>query len=247
MLCICEQKKKQRIAIFGAEEKGKANWLVKYIMKFDWLLHPTRGHWEKKSKNLEICKNLKCFQDASGLAINLAKSCIYGVGLSVGKSMHKSEGWGEVKSCMTNRLSVWKSKLLSIGGRSVLAKAVLGSLPLYYLSLFRAPINVIDSLERMRSRFFWGFKEDEKGMVWISWKNTIASRDMGGLGFGSLRAKNLSLIGKWRWRFLKEKDALWRKVIRNIFGDDGGFTNMDLTGVDGSVTREGLWRGLIKS
>ncbi|PWA47126.1 hypothetical protein CTI12_AA474160 [Artemisia annua] len=159
--------------------------------------------------------NIDQIDHASGLAINLAKSCIYGVGvdlnevemfahivncnvgsfpfiylgLPVEKSIHKSEAWGEVKSCMTNRFSAWKSKLLSIGERSVLTK-------------------------------------DEKGMVWISWKKTIASRDLGGLDFGSLRAKNLSLLGKWRWRFLKEKDALWRKVIRNIFGDDGGSTNM---------------------
>ncbi|GJX89544.1 putative RNA-directed DNA polymerase [Tanacetum coccineum] len=217
-------------------------------------------------KNL-ICV-LKCFQDASGLAVNLTKSCIYGVGvdpnevemfarilncnvgsfpfiylgLPVRKNMHKSEAWGEVKSRMTNRLSAWKSKVLSIGGRLVLTKVVLGSLPLYYFSLFQAPINVIDSLERIRNRFFWGFKEGEKGMVWISWKKAIASRDLGGLGISSLRAKNLSLLGKWRWRFLKEKGALWRKVIQNIFGNDGGFSSLA-----GPGNRKGVWRNILSS
>ncbi|PWA77193.1 hypothetical protein CTI12_AA226660 [Artemisia annua] len=70
-----------------------------------------------------------------------------------------------------------------------------GSFPFTYLGL---PVG-----KGMHKSEAWG--EDEKGMVWISWKKTIASRDMGGLGVGNLRAKNLSLLGKWRWRFLKEK------------------------------------------
>ncbi|GJZ24362.1 hypothetical protein Tco_0561821 [Tanacetum coccineum] len=43
----------------------------------------------------------------------------------------------------------------------------------------------------------------------------MVSRDLGGLDVGSLRGKNLSLLGKWRWRFLMEKDAMWRKVLVN--------------------------------
>ncbi|GJY16384.1 hypothetical protein Tco_0386806, partial [Tanacetum coccineum] len=85
----------------------------------------------------------------------------------------------------------------------------------YYLTeefTFTRKAEIPESLgKRYRNKFFWGFKEGEKGMVWISWKRVIGSRDLGGLGISSLRAKNLSLLGKWRWRFLKEKDALWRK------------------------------------
>ncbi|PWA63896.1 reverse transcriptase domain, Zinc finger, CCHC-type [Artemisia annua] len=44
---------------------------------------------------------------------------------------------------------------------------------------------------------------------------------MGGLGVGSLLAKNLGLLGKWKW--LTEKDALWRIVIKEFYGDSGGF------------------------
>ncbi|GKE24209.1 hypothetical protein Tco_1435721, partial [Tanacetum coccineum] len=45
----------------------------------------------------------------------------------------------------------------------------------------------------------------------------------GGLGVGSVKAEKLSLLGKWRWRILNEKDALWRKVISKIYGLDRGF------------------------
>ena len=47
--------------------------------------------------------------------------------------------------------------------------------------------------------------------------------------------KYLSLVGIWHWRFLKEKDALWRKVIRNIFRDDGGSSSMVGLGNSNSV------------
>ncbi|PWA94934.1 ribonuclease H protein [Artemisia annua] len=59
----------------------------------------------------------------------------------------------------------------------------------------------------------------------------MASRDFGGLGVGSIRSKNLSLLGKWRWRFLVEKEAIWKKVISKFHGVDGGFSNTAGTGL----------------
>ncbi|KAK1419821.1 hypothetical protein QVD17_29183 [Tagetes erecta] len=60
----------------------------------------------------------------------------------VGTSMNFSRNWNDVKVKVKNRLSSWKSKVLSIGGKIALIKAVLGSIPVYYLSLYRAPVKV---------------------------------------------------------------------------------------------------------
>nr|GEX50686.1 RNA-directed DNA polymerase, eukaryota [Tanacetum cinerariifolium] len=202
---------------------------------------------------------LKCFHSALGLGVDLSKSCIYGevemfaritsckagslpfiyLGLPVGKSMSRFDDWDEVINRVNSRLSSWKSRLLSIGGRLTLAMSVLGALSLYYLSLFRAPVKVINELEKIRCRFFWGFKDDQKGVVWISWKNTIASRDLGGLGLGSFRAKNLGLLAKWQWRFLNENDAVWNKVISSLYGPHGGFNLV------GSRLRNGVWQNIL--
>nr|GEV35059.1 putative RNA-directed DNA polymerase, eukaryota, reverse transcriptase zinc-binding domain protein [Tanacetum cinerariifolium] len=43
---------------------------------------------------------------------------------------------------------------LSIGGHLTLIKAVLGSLGIYYLSIFKAPETILNSIESLRSRFF---------------------------------------------------------------------------------------------
>jgi hypothetical protein len=91
------------------------------------------------------------------------------------------------------------------------------------LSIFKAPKAVIFTIESIRRRFFWGFKENERKIIWFRWKKILADKIYGGLGVRSIKAKNLSLLGKWRWRFLNEKDTLWRKVISKIHGSDGGF------------------------
>lgn len=170
--------------------------------------------------------------------MNISKSCIYGIGIEtsevenvansvncsygslpffylgipVGRNMRHKARWKEV----VDRLSSWKAKLLSIGGRLTLVNAVLGTLPLYYFSLFKAPMKVINLLESIRCRFFWDFKEGKKGIAWIKWKSILHDKDKGGLGVGSLKAKNIGLLGKWKWRFLNEKDALWVRVIKAI-------------------------------
>ncbi|GKA75182.1 hypothetical protein Tco_0781560 [Tanacetum coccineum] len=61
-------------------------------------------------------------------------------------------------------------------------------------------------------------------------------KGMGGLGVGS------SLLGKWMWRFHTEDTVLWRKVIKEIYGQDGGFGHMAHR-----RSRIGLWNEIVKS
>ncbi|GJS15088.1 hypothetical protein Tco_0409560 [Tanacetum coccineum] len=162
------------------------------------------------------------------------------LGLPVGKDMSKASSWAGVVDRFTNRLSSWKANFLSCGGRLTLTKSVFGSLPVYYLSLFRAPKKIINLLERIRCRFFWGFKEDEKRLIWIKWKTALASIDQGGLEIGSIYAKNMSLLGNWWWRFLYKGEALWCRVIKLIYGNEGG-----LMGELGTGLKYGFWENIV--
>ncbi|GJW66686.1 hypothetical protein Tco_0121110 [Tanacetum coccineum] len=62
-------------------------------------------------------------------------------------NVSKVANWVDVIERFYRRLSSWKSKSLSIGGRLTLTKSVLGSLPLYYLSLYRASAKVLKCLK----------------------------------------------------------------------------------------------------
>ncbi|GJR88098.1 hypothetical protein Tco_0212109 [Tanacetum coccineum] len=125
---------------------------------------------------LHLIHILKCFELALGLKVNMSKIWLIRVGVSIskvdslttslgctsdyilfiylglpiGKGMRYVDGWTEVVNRVHERLSSWKANNLSIDGRLTLLKSVLGSLPIYYLSLFKAPTLIINILESLR-------------------------------------------------------------------------------------------------
>ncbi|GKD43997.1 RNA-directed DNA polymerase, eukaryota, reverse transcriptase zinc-binding domain protein, partial [Tanacetum coccineum] len=57
--------------------------------------------------------------------------------LPIGSSMKRLTHWHSLVDKFEARLSRWKAKLLSIGGRSTLVQAILGSVGIYYMSIFK--------------------------------------------------------------------------------------------------------------
>ena len=202
------------------------------------------GEWDSdNAKNL--IRILKCFEACSGLKINMNKSCLSGVsvssdeiarlacrlnckadlipfrylGIPVGGNMNLASNWQPLVDKFKAKLSEWKAKLLSIGGRLCLCKSVLGSLGTYLFSLYKAPNKIINILESIRCKFLWGGSSDAKKINWVAWEKVIRDKKCGGLGIGSLRALNLAMLAKWWWRERTEKDAKWRKLIKNCNGE----------------------------
>nr|KYP62679.1 hypothetical protein KK1_017224 [Cajanus cajan] len=63
--------------------------------------------------------------------------CSY-LGLPLGANLARLTTWQPVVRKVEKKLSKWKSKLLSFGGRLVLLKSVLHSISIYFLSFFKA-------------------------------------------------------------------------------------------------------------
>nr|GEV53302.1 tubulin alpha-2 chain [Tanacetum cinerariifolium] len=141
--------------------------------------------------------------------------------LKVGGCMSRIQSWNETIERTACRLSKWKLKTLSIGGRLDLLKSVLGSMPIYNMSLFKVPKKVLHHMESMRSHFFNGFELSSKKSVWVKWKHALASKDKSGLGVSSLFALNKALMFKWVWRFITQGSSLWARVIKVLHGYDG--------------------------
>lgn len=145
------------------------------------------------------------------------------LGIKVGANMNRIANWDPVVNTFKKRLSKWKANTLSIAGRLTLIKSVLDSLPTYYFSLFKAPMKVINILERLMRRFLWGGSDEVKKISWVAWDTVTKDIGDGGLGIAKLELNNNALIGKWLWRFLNDQQAMWRRVIVSIHGSSRGW------------------------
>ncbi|MCI13517.1 RNA-directed DNA polymerase (Reverse transcriptase), partial [Trifolium medium] len=76
---------------------------------------------------------------ASTLSCKVGKVHFLYLGLPIGGDPRRLSFWELVLTRINNRLSGWKSRFLFFGGRLVLLKSVLTSLPVYVISFFKAP------------------------------------------------------------------------------------------------------------
>jgi hypothetical protein len=106
------------------------------------------------------------------------------LGLPIGGDSRRLSFWDPVVNKIRTRLSGWKSQFLSFGGRLVLLKSVLTSLPVYALSFFKAPSGIISSIESLLNNFFWGGGEDRRKIAWVRWQEVCMSKEAGGWGLG---------------------------------------------------------------
>nr|GEY93625.1 RNA-directed DNA polymerase, eukaryota [Tanacetum cinerariifolium] len=71
----------------------------------------------------------------------------------VGDHMSRYSAWSNTIQKVCARLSKRKVNTLSIGGRLTLLKSVLGAVPIYNMSLFKAPKSVLHEMGRLRNNF----------------------------------------------------------------------------------------------
>ncbi|XP_071686955.1 uncharacterized protein [Rutidosis leptorrhynchoides] len=88
------------------------------------------------------------------------------LGLPIGCNMRKLKDWSFVVDKFNKKLSDWKAKTMSFGGRITLIKSVLSSLPLYAFSLFRAPSCTINSLEDFSNTFVRLISDGKEILFW---------------------------------------------------------------------------------
>ena len=153
-----------------------------------------RANGNECSKLKEI---LSMYESTSGQKINTKNFCIFlSLNTSQGLkdeiinilgSMHDSNHtkylglpsiigrskklvFAEIKEKVGKKLVGWKGKLLSMGGKEVLIKAVAQAIPTYTMSCFQLPKSLCEDLEKLMRSFLWGYKHQETKMAWVGWK-----------------------------------------------------------------------------
>jgi hypothetical protein len=187
---------------------------------------------------------LRGFELASGLKVNFWKSCLVGVnvpeefmsmasrflncrlgrtpfkylGLPVGSNPRRFATWRPMIDVLKNRLNSWDNKYLCFGGRIILLNSVLSAIPIFYLSFMKMPVCVWKEVVKTQRDFLWSGLEKKRKISWVNWDTVTKSRCDGGLGVRDLRRVNLSLLAKWKWRFLNVDCDSWKLVLQAKHG-----------------------------
>ncbi|GJW73855.1 hypothetical protein Tco_0133225 [Tanacetum coccineum] len=111
------------------------------------------------------------------------------------------------------RVMDWKNKSLSAAGRLQLIRSVLGSMHIYWASMFVLPSRVLLDVEQIMRGFLWCQGLLKKGKANVSWDIVCRKRIEGGLGVRRLDTFNKALMVSHLWNLISSKESLWVKWI----------------------------------
>ncbi|KAJ0837236.1 putative RNA-directed DNA polymerase [Helianthus annuus] len=223
------------------------------------------GMWSEQNV-IALNRLLRWISLVAGLKVNRSKCSLFGIGVNetevnqfasivqcqvgtlpfthlgipIDVNMKRAKYWKPVLDKFQSRLSKWKARFLSFAGRMTLVKAVLGSLPSYFLALFAAPKCVISKLEKIRRSFLWGKTDSGHKLRWVRWQLLQKSKKAGGMGVGSIQGYNFAMLAKWWWRFKSDPNQLWAKVVSAIHSDNGSNSTPPFFPLKRSLP--GLWK-----
>ena len=109
----------------------------------------------------------------------------------MGANPRRKKTWSPVVEKVKLRLAGWKRRLLSYAGRLTLVKAVLSSIPVYYLSLFKLPEGIAKDLDKIQASFLWGGPDLKRKIHLVKWAEDTKSIKQGGLGVKRIRDVNV--------------------------------------------------------
>ena len=218
---------------------------------------------------------LRCYEIVSGLKVNFHKSKLAGIsvdsyalstyaktlncntmqlpfqylGVEVGGNPKKKQFWESVVKKLEARLSSWKGRFLSMADRICLLKSVFTAIPLFYQSVFKAPVAVCNRISSIQRRFIWAWGRENNTISWVSWDNVCKPLQEGGLGIKEIRNFNSALLAKWKWRIMSDEGGKWKDILQSKYGTEEGRRQVglkyqswwwrDLTKVCGEGEEEG--------
>jgi hypothetical protein len=259
-------RKAMEINLFKGFSVGRDGMIISHLQYAD----DTLCLGEVTVQNIWTIKSiLRGFHMASGLKVNFWKSSLMGVnvseefmelacdflncrrgqipfkylGLPVGANPKRISTWEPLIEYLKKRLTSWGKKHISLSGRIVMINSVLNSIPIFFMSFLKMPVQVYKRVIRIQRELLWGGVKGGRKVNWISWKTVCREKKDGGLGVRDIRIVNVSLLAKWRWRLLQSEPALWKEVIVVKYRA-GVLTNVVFNGIPGARFASSWWKDI---
>lgn len=198
----------------------------------DDLLIFTEGSLDSVKNSILI---LKDFEEKSGLAININKTCFFSAGLTEDqvnqikvdtclsqgslpirylgvplctKKLTIHDCAGLIESVKT-KMNAWASKALSFAGRLQLLNTVITGIVNFWSSSFILPNGCIDELNSLCSKFLWNGHIEGRGTARVSWEIVTKKKSEGGLGLRDFYTWNTACALKIIWILFFNSSSIW--------------------------------------
>ena len=80
----------------------------------------------------------------------------------------------------------------------------------------------------MMSKFWWGYKENDSKIAWMSWEKLEKAKEKGRMGYCDLESFNLALLAKQGWRLLQNPDSMVARALKEKYYSGGSFLEAGL-------------------
>lgn len=135
------------------------------------------------------------------------------LGLPMEISYSKNTTFGFLKERVDKKLQGWHAKTLSNAGKEVLLKSVIQSISSNVMNCFELPKQLCNDIHQCMARFWWGTKDREKKIHWMSWEKLCVPKSEGDMGFRNLHLFNLAFLAKQGWRLMVSPNSLVSRIL----------------------------------
>ncbi|KAK2642390.1 hypothetical protein Ddye_024153 [Dipteronia dyeriana] len=140
----------------------------------------------------------------------------------------KKEIFDVITGRIWDKIRGWRDKFLSVGGKEVLIKAVIQSVPTYSMSLFQLPKCLLQETYRLSARFWWGSNCQSRKIHWCTWSRLCEAKEKGGLGFRDLEIFNKVVLANQCWCLMNNGNSLVARVLKVCYFPNDNFIDAEV-------------------
>eukprot|EP00253_Pinus_taeda_P006872 PITA_06872 len=167
------------------------------------------------------------------------------LGLPITNGPNRRSIWSDIICKIKAKIAAWGGYWLTKGGKVILIKSLLSTLPIYQTAFLLAPRNVMDQISKLLRDFLWqGGKGNERKMHLANWDLVKMPIAEGGLQIRDPSLINLTLGGKLLWKLDHEPKHPISTILLSKYTHNSSFSNLQF---DPPINSSQVWTLCCKS